>query len=735
MVAIQFLIFSSFLASFVQCDIPSIFDRSNVLLSLYPPKDLAPGILHNESIPTNKWWGNLISTDPDVASFPVYPNPFRLENQLRKAPYGLSVAYPYDTRSFGPLDENNAVKSYEHNLEIIDIQFSASEFSESKPVVTVSDWTDLGVKSTFTSFSSPSSSMESYLVSGSAYITMEYKNLRPLLTSTHSIVSINGENINKGTFTGEKFIIELSNSQKWVVYALKPISFNIQSATQLIATTSNYFGTLRVALLSSKKNNNNDLLTADYDKYKTCIVTGGNAKPISENQYNIDFDLAGDCPNGFLHFTLPHQQDLLTSASGKYISSVELYAPTRGLMKGFVSSNSKSWIFTESISETDASFIDNIDFYPPTKISSADVISSNLLELLKNDINTNYQFTLDGSYYFNGKLLQKVANLCLMAADPVVVGTDNTILLSTCLKKLENMMNLFLDNKAWKYPLVYDEVYRGIISSQYYKTGNDIPDFGNAYYNDHHYHYGYWLVSGAILKYLNPQYERMNDLTTMMNILIDDVINPTKSDLFPLFRLFDWYRGHSYSHGITGVPDGKDEESTSEEVNFLYGLILWGKMTKSITNYNQLSLSSLGKLMLKVNKRTVQKYFLMSSDNVVHPKSFLPNKVTGIFFDNRVLYDTWFNPARECIHGIQMIPVSPMNDYLRGKKFIIEEWDQVLSTLPLVQNVQGHLSTWQSLLFANYAIVNKKIAMDNLAIVPMDDGLSRSWAIYFAASH
>lgn len=93
--------------------------------------------------------------------------------------------------------------------------------------------------------------------------------------------------------------------------------------------------------------------------------------------------------------------------------------------------------------------------------------------------------------------------------------------------------------------------------------------------------------------------------------------------------------------------DGKDQESTSEEINYHYGVALWGLATNVKTT------ESLGRLMLAVAKRSIQTYFLMSSDNKVMPKEFIANKVTGIFFENKADYATWFGANPEFIHGIQ----------------------------------------------------------------------------------
>lgn len=75
--------------------------------------------------------------------------------------------------------------------------------------------------------------------------------------------------------------------------------------------------------------------------------------------------------------------------------------------------------------------------------------------------------------------------------------------------------------------------------------------------------------------------------------------------------------------------------------------MLWGLVTQSS------ALEGLGRLMLATAKRAIQTYFLMDNDNKVMPKQFIANKVTGIFFENKAEYTTWFGTNPEFIHGIQ----------------------------------------------------------------------------------
>lgn len=240
----------------------------------------------------------------------------------------------------------------------------------------------------------------------------------------------------------------------------------------------------------------------------------------------------------------------------------------------------------------------------------------------------------------------------------------------------------------------------------------------------------YWIFAGAVLKHLDPSWDRIPELDVIITSLVRDTANAdaNRDPHFSLFRHFDWFSGHSSSHGLVPFFDGKDQESTSEAMNFGYGLSLWGTVS------NRQDLVTLGNLMMKVEKRSIGQYLLMEDSNTVHPQ-IVPNKAVGLFFENKVDYTTWFGSNREYIHGINMIPVSPINEFLRTSTFVTEEWNAVLQKLDLISDPEAHRgNAWQSLLFANYAVIDKANAMDQLSHVKLDGGLSRAWAMYFAAT-
>lgn len=81
------------------------------------------------------------------------------------------------------------------------------------------------------------------------------------------------------------------------------------------------------------------------------------------------------------------------------------------------------------------------------------------------------------SMYFSGKILAKYA--WILYVTHYILHDEN--LTKELLSKLTIAMERFISNQQ-VLPLNYDVSWKGIISS-----GSSSQDFGNSYYNDHHF--------------------------------------------------------------------------------------------------------------------------------------------------------------------------------------------------------------------------------------------------------
>lgn len=258
-------------------------------------------------------------------------------------------------------------------------------------------------------------------------------------------------------------------------------------------------------------------------------------------------------------------------------------------------------------------------------------------------------------------------------------------------------------------------------------TGDSGVDFGNTNYNDHHFHYAYFILAASYVGYLDPTW--LAEHKDYINAMVRDTANPSSADpYFPVSRGFDWYNGHSWAKGLFESFDGKDQESSSEDALFAYSLKMWGK-TIGDTN-----LEARGNLQLAIIARSLSKYFLYTSNNTVQPPNFIGNKVSGILFENKIDHTTYFGANTEYIQGIHMIPLLPSSALTRPKQFVSEEWDTYFSN----DRAKGVAGGWRGILFANLALIDPKqswsfFAQDSFDNAWLDGGASRTWYMALAA--
>ena len=106
--------------------------------------------------------------------------------------------------------------------------------------------------------------------------------------------------------------------------------------------------------------------------------------------------------------------------------------------------------------------------------------------------------------------------------------------------------------------------------------------------------------------------------------------------------------------------DGKDNESSSEMYHFARAIKLYGNVI------GDKNMQHRGDLMLAIMKRSVNMYMLYTRDNKIQPQNFIGNKVSGILFENKIDYATYFGRGTigdEWIHGIHMLPITPVSSY------------------------------------------------------------------------
>lgn len=451
---------------------------------------------------------------------------------------------------------------------------------------------------------------------GMGYVTGIYTNLQPLIQSSiffQKVVTAGSPRA--GIF---KYRATLEDNTSWLIYVIPSNgtdpNLHLDSNTNLRGPAG-FSGVIQVA-----KNPAGDAGEKFYDNSSGVYPVSVNVTGSVTNNtgtYGLSWQKGGKdvASTPLLMFALPHHVSSFDNSTQSRKIPLQLRTTTKGNATAVIG---EKWTMVEPDLPTDMGFAP----WSPSKGNVATLSTAAqqvLLNVAPTELQQNMSAQTDlNSMYYSGKALSKFATLIYT----VNTLANNPSLAAPALATLKNCFAEFANNRQ-QFPLVYDNVWKGVVSSASYVTGDSGVDFGNSYYNDHHFHYGYFIHAAAIIGSLDPSWLAQNK--DYVNTLVRDAGNSVSNDpLFPFSRAFDWFHGHSWAKGLFESFDGKDEESTSEDAMFAYAVKMWGKTV------GDASMEARGNLMLGILRRSFHNYFYMESNNTNQPSNFIANKVTGI---------------------------------------------------------------------------------------------------------
>ncbi|KAI9806031.1 MAG: hypothetical protein M1833_004438 [Piccolia ochrophora] len=670
-------------------------------------------------IATNKFYANFFLGTQGQAT---WTHPYSVswsKGSGNARSWGLSISHvDANQRAYGPGDP---VQYFINPIEIQSIILSAAELS-SATVLTTDSLQAFSANVNFHQGNDADAGITFPLVQGMGFVTAIYRGLKPAVQSSVFFRSLTRVPLpSRPEIIKYKIVLEDGNF--WLLYAHSSSGgdLNLQVVSNsLIQATSFFFGTIQVAKNPDGTAEGEAMYDASAGVYPTQAEVSGQVEGPVGN-YTLRWTKGGTTANAspLLMFALPHHVKSFDSTTANAVRAVRLQTTTKGRATAVVSD---SWSLVEGHLPIDIGFAPWSSTYGTrSSLSPAamQVINSVASGEISQDMNA--QTNLD-SMYFSGKALSKFATIVYTVHDMA----RNPSLATTGLEKLKAAFAVFVRNKQ-TYPLVYESAWKGVVSTGSYATGDPGQDFGNSYYNDHHFHYGYFVHAAAVIGYLDPSWLSGN--REWVNMLVRDAANPSTQDsLFPFSRSFDWYHGHSWAKGLFESADGKDEESSSEDAFFAYALKMWGK------TIGDASMEARGNLMLAILTRTLQDYFLMEDNNANQPPNFIADKVTGILFENKADHTTYFGANIEYIQGIHMVPLNPSSALTRTRDFVAQEWARFFDNGRADTVVGG----WRGILYANLAIINAAaswefFAQQNFDPGWIDGGASRTWYLAYAA--
>ena len=259
-------------------------------------------------------------------------------------------------------------------------------------------------------------------------------------------------------------------------------------------------------------------------------------------------------------------------------------------------------------------------------------------------------FTATDTYYA-GKQLYRAAQL-LQLARQLNLTTEAETIQNGLKTQLAQWFDPNTGNQRHDKFFYYDTTTKGVIGEK--------PSFGSEDYNDHHFHYGYFLHAAAILGTYDPVFA--NEYESRVTMLARDIASNERNDAnLPYMRDFDQYAGHSWASGFSPFGAGNNQESSSEAVNAWHGMYLWAQVTGDTRM-----------------RETAQWLFARESqsalDNYVNIDQSRPelagyaHSIISLLWGGKADYATFFDAAPESKLAIQLIPMNPAADYLGANK-------------------------------------------------------------------
>jgi len=324
-----------------------------------------------------------------------------------------------------------------------------------------------------------------------------------------------------------------------------------------------------------------------------------------------------------------------------------------------------------------------------------------------------------GDTYFSGKMLARLGRILLVAEELLEICSSNPseemkeacaieelpsqYEMDEAIARLRSSVEVWFDETSGT-PFVYDSLWGGLVHCGCFFNGdtgacdNQFPNcpsfndpglnFGNGFYNDHHFHLGYHIYASAVVAHFDPKWGR--DTFDKVLLYIRDIANPSSKDpFFTAFRHKDWYQGSSWASGISVTPlNGRNQESSSEAIAAYEAVGLYGQEMMKAWREGSLfgdsknmgiskNIRDVGRLLTATELRAADKYWhVHQSVNKwrIYPTQYTPH-VIGVMWNAMAQFQTWFGNAPYLPYGIQLLPLTPISEIRDDEEWAKEMYE------------------------------------------------------------
>ncbi len=609
---------------------------------------LTTGKAATKPVPTNDWWSHKVKNNHS-------PNLFNYPFTMKTVNQGLVLTYI----PWGPIDDITPV-----TVGVSGLNASAAKVSDFSDWTVTMDW------------SNANHNFQTTTGIGMPFVYFE--------KGTNDVAEVNVTQGNV-TIADEMLIIQnLRNGADFAVYA--PVgSIWTKNGNTYTSTLNgkNYWSLAFIPLTAT----NVTTVANEYKKYAYVFPTNtistysyDEATSIVTTNFNVETEVKEGTNTNMLIGLLPHQWANLSPSSP--VPNQATYQTVRGELKTMAGN-------TFTVQNTFYGILPTlpyIDFYSPS-FSPAALQSK--IKLLENDGLNTWTDSYNEGQEMN-RLIQ-TARIAELTGDIEALNK----LKKTVQDRLEDWLSvnsgevafLFYYNKNWSAMLGYPAGHG---------QDNNI--------NDHHFHWGYFIHAASFVEQFNPGWAQQ--WGGMINLLVRDAATMDRNDsLFPYMRNFSPYAGHCWANGFASFPQGNDQESTSESMQFNSSLIHWGSVTGND------SIRDLGIYLYTTEQSAIEEYWLDMNDRNFQPNQqySLVSRVWGNSYDN----GTFWTGDIAASYGIQLYPIHGGSLYLgQNTQYVDKLWDEIERNTGILSN-EPNVNLWHDLMWQYLAFIDpaKAIAL------------------------
>ena len=398
-----------------------------------------------------------------------------------------------------------------------------------------------------------------------------------------------------------------------------------------------------------------------------------------ETEYQIDVDIKEGTYSQILQGLLPHQWNNLASDSP--VPNGYTFETVRGELRTLEGNYFK----------TENTFIGILPTLPALGHYSVGYNPGELHDKIAMIENDELPTWTDS--YNEGQLMNRLIQTARIA-DEIGDEEARDNIIETVKERLEDWLTANSNEVAFIF--YYNDTWSTLIG---YPAGHG----QDHNINDHHFHWGYFIHAASFVEQYNPGWAE--EWGEMVNHLVRDAASPDREDnLYPFLRSFSPFAGHCWANGFATFPQGNDQESSSESMQFNSALIHWGSVTGNT------EVRDLGIYLYTTEQTAIDEYwFDMYERNFAsnHPYS-LVSRVWGNSYDNGTF---WTNDIAAS-YGIEMYPIHGGSFYLsHNLNYVTSLWSEITSNTGILNN-EVNPNLWHDVFWKYLSFIDPSSAID-----------------------